>query len=889
MMVIGFHFSSIAQFTAGNIVVLEVGDGATVNMTGGNSYKEQLVELPASGTAPVAAISTVIIPSTTGSGRNHRSVESASATSDGDLNLSGNGLYLTFTGYDTAAGITTLVGGSNINRIIGMVNNAKTVSFPASISSNTTNGLYQGNNIRAAITNDGTGFWTAGTGTNGGIYYITSGSYNTTSAGAVQLNSGLTNARTVKIFNSQLYGNAWSSPYLYPFKIGSGLPVTSSQTYTSLGLSSTDDSYSFVMFDRNRDGTPDLLYVTDNGTGTNTAGLYKYYWSGSAWTYSSRLFTGTALFGVTGYLDCSNNPVLFMTIASTGVSTGTTSGIYYNAIYTYTDNSTTNSSTMSGAPTVLEYLNSGAGQKGWIYKGVALAPTKGDLTITSNTTTSGSYRKVMVNSGTLTLNGNLAIADSIYIASGATLDCSTFIVTGRSFVLAAGATLKIGDPYGITTSGTTASSGNIRTSCRTFSTSANYVYEGTTAQLTGNALTTSNNLTINNTATFSGGGVTLNNDSINISGQLILTAGVLYSSPYMVKMLAGSSVSGVSNSSYVDGQVKKYGNTAFIFPVGNADTSGTFGYYAPISMTAPSLSTDNFTAQYFFTDPDPNYNSASKASTIDHISGCEYWILNRTGGSSNAFVTLSWSTNASYSSRSCGVTSLSDLVVAKWDGAVWRDYGQGSYTGNFNTGTVISASAIPSFSPFTLASGTPDNPLPIELLTFNANYNGTDVNLNWATASEKNNDYFNIERSADGVNFNSIARIKGAGNTSFTINYSDIDKNPLEGISYYRLKQTDFNGNYTYSDIRPITIIKSFSVIKVYPIPTDNVINIELNEKMNFPITIKITNILGELVYESTQIADKNISIDVTKLPASVYFVDLNSENYSYKTKVVKQ
>ena len=55
------------------------------------------------------------------------------------------------------------------------------------------------------------------------------------------------------------------------------------------------------------------------------------------------------------------------------------------------------------------------------------------------------------------------------------------------------------------------------------------------------------------------------------------------------------------------------------------------------------------------------------------------------------------------------------------------------------------------------------------------------------------------------------------------------------------------------------------------------------------PITIKLTNILGELVYESTQMVDKNISIDLTKLPAAVYFINLSSENYSYKTKVVKQ
>ena len=837
-------------FTAGDIVVLMVGDGHTATLTS-IAYGEFVQELNTSG----SLVQVLSVPSTTAGAR---SVESGSASSDGDLVTSADGRFITFTGYDAPVNTAGIVAASGYNRIIGMYDNSATASFPASYSSSSTapKGFYIGSNFRSAVTNDGTGFWTAGSGTNGGIVYIPSGttSATTSTSGVIQLNTTYTNTRTVEIFNNQLYGNA-SSTYVNPFTIGSGLPASTSQSFTSLGCSNSTNGYSFVMFDRNRDGTPDLIYIADF-----TNGLVKYYLNSSnVWTAAGKI--AGVLTGITGYLNCSNQPVLFMTQGTTGTTA--------NKIYKYTDVGSSNSATITGGSlTTIRTATSGL-----TYRGIAMAPTLGDLTVAANTNAAGNYRRIIINSGTLTLTGNVKVSDSVYVASGATLDCGSYILSGQSFVLAAGAKLKIGDPNGITAA---SSSGNIQTSCRVYNSAATYVYEGAAAQVTGDGLPlTVNNLIINNTST----GVTLS-DSVYVSVQLNLTSGVLYSdTTNMVIMGTNSSTINASNSSYVDGPVKKYGNFAFTFPVGSN------GYYAPISMSGPSLSTDNFRAQYFnYSADNDGYNVTSIASTIDHVSGCEYWILNRTGGTSSAFVTLSWD-----SPRSCGVTSLSDLIVAKWDGAVWRDYGQSTYTGNFTAGTVISSSAIPSFSPFTLGSGTPDNPLPIELLTFDANYNGTDVNLNWVTASEKNNDYFSIERSADGVNFNSIAKIKGAGNTSFRINYSDIDKNPLEGISYYRLKQTDFNGNYTYSDIRPITIVKSFSVIKVYPIPTDNAINIELSEKTDMPITIKLTNILGELVYESTQMVDKNISIDVTKLPAAVYFINLSSENYSYKTKVVKQ
>lgn len=97
--------------------------------------------------------------------------------------------------------------------------------------------------------------------------------------------------------------------------------------------------------------------------------------------------------------------------------------------------------------------------------------------------------------------------------------------------------------------------------------------------------------------------------------------------------------------------------------------------------------------------------------------------------------------------------------------------------------------------------------LPIELVYFSAELgNNASVQLDWATASEVNNSYFEVERSTNGKEFTSINNQSGAGNSSSLRNYSFTDEAPLSGVSYYRLKQVDFDGKFTYSNLITVTI-----------------------------------------------------------------------------------
>ena len=104
-------------------------------------------------------------------------------------------------------------------------------------------------------------------------------------------------------------------------------------------------------------------------------------------------------------------------------------------------------------------------------------------------------------------------------------------------------------------------------------------------------------------------------------------------------------------------------------------------------------------------------------------------------------------------------------------------------------------------APATTFGATNSVILPIELIEFKAELKNNIIEINWITATEINNDFFTIERSSDGILFESVITKKGAGSSTKAINYSSLDDKPLNGISYYRLKQTDFDGSFTYSNI----------------------------------------------------------------------------------------
>ncbi len=179
------------------------------------------------------------------------------------------------------------------------------------------------------------------------------------------------------------------------------------------------------------------------------------------------------------------------------------------------------------------------------------------------------------------------------------------------------------------------------------------------------------------------------------------------------------------------------------------------------------------------------------------------------------------------------------------------------------------------------------SPLPIELLSFNAKYTEGKVILNWSTASQINNDYFTIERSSDGINYQIIGTVDGAGNNNEIINYSFIDYKPLKEISYYRLKQTDFDGKSSNSKVVSIANNDNSSVaVRIYPNPNNGHFFVESNSENSI---IAIYDPLGKKVFDwkmNTQLME----IDLSNLSNGIYSVQISSvsENNIYKISILK-
>ncbi len=185
-------------------------------------------------------------------------------------------------------------------------------------------------------------------------------------------------------------------------------------------------------------------------------------------------------------------------------------------------------------------------------------------------------------------------------------------------------------------------------------------------------------------------------------------------------------------------------------------------------------------------------------------------------------------------------------------------------------------------------------PLPVELFSFNANVCENSVCVTWITASETNNDYFTIEKSDDGVSFDEIATVAGAGNSIRMLNYEITDDQPYQGTSYYRLKQTDFDGRFKYFKMVAVNFNKSsdFS-FGIFPNPNNgNLLNVSVESKGKENVLIVIKDITGKELYSKvivTENSGNNIcSLDLqNRLSAGTYFVTATSNHAIYNKLLV--
>ncbi len=191
--------------------------------------------------------------------------------------------------------------------------------------------------------------------------------------------------------------------------------------------------------------------------------------------------------------------------------------------------------------------------------------------------------------------------------------------------------------------------------------------------------------------------------------------------------------------------------------------------------------------------------------------------------------------------------------------------------------------------------GSTSTPLPVELTSFSAVVNKSDVNLKWTTATEVKNFGWDIERSSDKINWQKIGFVQGAGNSNSPKEYKYSDKKLSSGQYIYRLKQIDTDGGYTYSkniEVNVIVDISEFTLTQNFPNPFNPSTKIEFVFQNNVNVTLKVFNIKGqevEKLFDGTAEGGKNyiINFDAHNLASGVYYYKLEGDGLSQVKKML--
>ncbi len=446
-------------------------------------------------------------------------------------------------------------------------------------------------------------------------------------------------------------------------------------------------------------------------------------------------------------------------------------------------------------------------------------------------------------------------------------------------------------------------------------------YNGTVAQAItsgaakntdGTALATARNygiLDINNTTT---GGSALTMGASVTTDQLRLRDGIVNTAANNLIVLntaagASGAIQNHSITSYVNtgasGKLRRYVTNSgyplsYDFPVGNGNT----GSYELMNINI----TAGNTASYL----DVNFDNPSNATGTGlplTESSYSYDVLMKCGGNGtdatygNVWTVTPNSGTATYNMSLFGLNNSTwgsgrhTILKRSSSAAAWTILGTYSSGSGSASGITAVRTAFSGFSQFALAKSGALITLPIDFVGFIARCEHSNVLLQWETVSEKNNDFFTIEKSIDGKTFYSIGNIKGAGNSSSLQKYTFTDEGALEGTSYYRLIQTDYDGRRETFNVIPVACAEqeqfNFNILN-NPAEQDN-ISISISGTTGKNASIVMVDALGKEVYSKQILTNSDLQTNIIRFPLSVgpglYTIIASSENNYISKKIVVQ
>jgi fibronectin-binding autotransporter adhesin len=338
------------------------------------------------------------------------------------------------------------------------------------------------------------------------------------------------------------------------------------------------------------------------------------------------------------------------------------------------------------------------------------------------------------------------------------------------------------------------------------------------------------------------------------------------------------SITGFDNNKYVisnNGEIIIYtnSNAVYTYPFGDASN------YTPFELTLNAgAQTGAFITGKMTLETHPNIDVLNTFQYIER-----YWDIVPTGLSTspapdydvkyNYAAIDEVGSNLTYRPVKYSYTNTNPGWIASPGGPA--GFIEGSNASHNTSTREFIWEGISTFSSFTGAGD--GSPLPISLINFNAEPVNQHVLVTWTTASEVNNDYFQIERSQDAVNYQVVGIIDGAGNSNQVLEYQLIDKNPHMGVSYYRLRQVDFNGSFEVFEPVAVNFRGALgNIINVYPNPANEITTIQINTNENDRGVLQIFSVSGALVWQTAINTIDGVNaykLDVKDLKAGQYII----------------
>ena len=453
---------------------------------------------------------------------------------------------------------------------------------------------------------------------------------------------------------------------------------------------------------------------------------------------------------------------------------------------------------------------------------------------------------------------------SLYIEANKTFDITSIAATGGNTKRMTITSSSDGS-YAFYNDGTyTARSGRV-------------IFGGTATQTLGGSTTTSfYDLNINNA-----GGVVIY-APVDVTDSLLMSNGLLTTTnTYILTCTSTGKANIGSSSSYIDGPmvhtVAVSGTKTLTYPIGKlAD-------YRPAVLTPTHSSAASVTYRCEVVNSSASALAYTLPPTLSSVSSHRYWLFTRSAVSNFTSATLQL-----YYGADDGVTDYNSLRVAEGVGTSWADHG-GVGTAN-GIGNITSASFATFNTVFTLGNSTGgSNTLPVNWLELEAKPRNSEIQINWSTASETNNDYFTVERSADAIKFTPLTDVDGSGNSNIIRSYFYVDEKPLAGINFYRVKQTDYDGSVNYSSVvKAINLSEKQNVF--ISSAGNNEIDILLQGMMNEHVHLVVSDLQGRLVRDEILVLSSQSHNEHVLLPAStcgsIFLITVQSDTFLETKKV---